>query len=704
MKTLQKSLVIVTVVALLVLPTLQTAYGGSGTYNPGTPDKLTLNVIFQYNEATFNPNPTWEAAFTRASKLLYNSTDGQVQIGTVNFINHCPGANSSADVQIQPGSGGASAHRPGLGTSGRSIFVYEDTHSLDQPTARGHFGIVHEIGHYVFALYDEYKDQFGTSTSCISPSSTVASIMDGGTTVQPNNQRTEWSIAAYATACQNTAQYQITGMTSWPWIAQYVNANYGTTLTIPTTYDISLPPGHQALNFNYRVCMVRSVVCLDRSGSMAGTKIATAQAGAKIFVDLNNQDDELGVSSYAATPSSDYAIALMTAVNKTAAKAAIDGLSADGYTNIGGGLQTSLDMITAQGDPVACEAIVLLSDGIHNTGTNPSTVIPALIARGVNVHTIGVGGDVNGAFLSNLASQTGGAYHFAPSTVGLAAHFNTAFALSCGGGGLINVVSEQIPADYEVLHTVDVDSYTAAGGEVTFILSWESGGDLDLYLRRPDKTTVTVYPYYDKDVVDHVKDDQSEMYRMRNPAVGGWMMIVRSNSGVPVSYDLQVNSSAASNVMVQTTTNEAFYSTSEPILVQTSVQAPKSIVTNGVTNSVTPTELYGERVVGADVNAEVLINEKVVGEITLYDDGLKSHGDAMPNDGVYSNYFGKTSAVGNYAFNVTVDNANGETAPPDEEFPGWVPSPVDPFTRKSLVTVFVSELMYQYLPNIFNKY
>jgi hypothetical protein len=206
-------------------------------------------------------------------------------------------------------------------------------------------------------------------------------------------------------------------------------------------------------------------------------------------------------------------------------------------------------------------------------------------------------------------------------------------------------------------------------------------------------------------VVNHVKDKQSEMYRMSDPAVGMWTMIVRSNSGVPVSYDLQVNSSAASNVMVQTTTNEAVYLPSYPILVQTSVQAPKSIVTNGVTTNVTPAELYGERVVGATVEAVVLIDEELVGKITLFDDGdLKSHGDAKSDDGEYSNYFGNTSAVGNYTFNVTVENEDGKTALPDEKTPPVMQSPVDPFTRKSLVTVFVAEPEFLYLPNIFNKY
>ena len=67
------------------------AFAGGGTYEGGDPDLLTLNVLFEFDtSANFDPNSSWEGAFNRASELLYNATDGQVQIGTVNFYNNCP--------------------------------------------------------------------------------------------------------------------------------------------------------------------------------------------------------------------------------------------------------------------------------------------------------------------------------------------------------------------------------------------------------------------------------------------------------------------------------------------------------------------------------------------------------------------------------------------------------------------------------------
>ncbi|MCK4303685.1 MAG: VWA domain-containing protein, partial [Candidatus Eisenbacteria sp.] len=565
MKNRRKLLVVVIVSGLLMVLATPVVQGGEGIYTEGTPDKLTLNAVFMYNETDFNPNTAWEGAFTRASQLLYNATEGQVQIGTVNLYNNCPEVHNKADVMINSGSGGASAHVGGLGTNGLHVYVYNDTHTQNVATARGQFGIVHEFGHYVFALYDEYKDTAGNSTSCISPTSTIASIMDGGTTVQPNNQRTEWSIPAYQANCSNTAQFQKRGMTCWPWIEDYVKKEYGATLTAPTAYDQSMPAGHQALTFNYYDCKVRAVVCLDRSGSMSGDKMTTAKAGGRLFVDLTRDTDELGVSSYADSPSVNYNIALMAAANKTAAKTAIDALSVTGSTNIGGGLLTSLTMITGQGDPVSNEVIILLSDGQHNTGTHPNDVIPALQARGVTVYTIGLGAGADAALMSSIASQTGGNYYFAAGTAGLQAHFNSIFT-DMRNDGMITKLSEDIAAGGTNTHTAYVDAYTTVAGETTFVLSWTSG-DLDLTLKRPDGTVVGDS---DADVTMHMKDTQSELYRMSNPATGDWTMVVTSN--VQTSYDLQVSSVSSSNVSVATTTDKESYTTAERILVQTSVQ------------------------------------------------------------------------------------------------------------------------------------
>ena len=354
---------------------------------------------------SFNPSTIWEESFTKASELLYNATDGQVQLGTIDFYNNCPEVAATADIVIEKGSGGASAHAGGLGTNGRHLYLKSDTHWKDEPGNRGYVGIVHELGHYVFSLLDSYIDKDGNPASCIAGSS-VASLMDAGTFVR--SERTEFALEANEDDCADTAQVQVRGETDWPWIVDYVSDTYGATLIAPAAYNQAMPADHQALTFNYFSCDLRSVIALDRSGSMDGAKLSTAKAGAKLYVDLAEATDSLGVSSFSSSASVDYGIDEMTDPNKALAKAAIDGLSATGSTSIGGGLRTSLNMITGEGDKVSNEVIVLLSDGRQNAGENPASVLPDLKDRGVAVYAIGIGADVDAGLLSNIANETGG--------------------------------------------------------------------------------------------------------------------------------------------------------------------------------------------------------------------------------------------------------------------------------------------------------
>lgn len=663
-------MVLIVLLVTLGLNSLE-ANAGGGTYTDGSPDLLTLNVLFEFDtSADFDPNSAWEGAFNRASELLFNATDGQVQIGTVNFYNNCPQVVDQADVVIQSGSGGASAHVGGLGGDGLHVYVYNDTHSQDVATARGQFGIVHEFGHYVFGLYDSYIDKDKNATSCIDDTSTVVSIMDGGTTVQPNNQRTEFTLPKDQASCNNTAQFQIRNMVDWPWIVQYVNDEYGATLTQPADYDTTMPAGHSAVTYNYIQCGLRAVICADASGSMSGIKIDTLRAGARLFVDLTSDGDELGVVAFGNSATVVYDMGLMTDSTRQSAKALISGILDGGGTNIGGGLQASLTMIQAQGDPVSNEVIILMSDGLHNGDIDPSQVIPNLIARGVSVFTIGLGTDADVAMLTSIASATGGDYYYASDVSVLTAHFNSIFA-DMRNDGAIAKVSGEIATDEMRSETVPIDNYTQQAGEATFVLSWDMG-DLDLTLRRPDGSTVGPS---DADVSLSVDEELSQLYRVVSPMAGNWTAQVQSNATY-TNFTLQVSSRASSQVSVITTTDRGFYLAGEPIQIQTSVSAPAQGRTEG-----TPVD-------GAQVTGRVFVNGVFKEDIAVYDDGDLAHGDYRTQDGVYSALYYPLEE-GNFTFEMTAVNTNGQTAPPNEEYPGFVPLPVDPFVRVSETTVFV---------------
>ena len=54
---------------------------------------------------------------------------------------------------------------------------------------RGQLGLVHEMGHFVFGILDEYLDKSGAKTAdafCVADNTGTSCIMDGGTTVAAN--------------------------------------------------------------------------------------------------------------------------------------------------------------------------------------------------------------------------------------------------------------------------------------------------------------------------------------------------------------------------------------------------------------------------------------------------------------------------------------------------------------------------------------
>ena len=58
--------------------------------------------------------------------------------------------------------------------------------------------------------------------------------------------------------------------------------------------------------------------------------------------------------------------------------------------------------------PAVSEAILLLSDGAQNTGTDPLSVLDDLKARGVRVYAVAIGADADAILLRQLAEETGG--------------------------------------------------------------------------------------------------------------------------------------------------------------------------------------------------------------------------------------------------------------------------------------------------------
>ncbi|HEX2959011.1 MAG TPA: VWA domain-containing protein, partial [Chitinispirillaceae bacterium] len=157
------------------------------------------------------------------------------------------------------------------------------------------------------------------------------------------------------------------------------------------------------------------MLVIDRSGSMYGLPISNARNSAQQFIDQMGSEDKAGVVSFSSYASKDYSLTALTDDERELIKKKINSISASGSTAIGSGLELALNNLQENGDKNSPQAIVLLSDGQHNTGKHPDKVIPSLQEKKIKVYTIGLGSYIDENLLRNTAEETDGMYFFTPT-------------------------------------------------------------------------------------------------------------------------------------------------------------------------------------------------------------------------------------------------------------------------------------------------
>ena len=157
---------------------------------------------------------------------------------------------------------------------------------------------------------------------------------------------------------------------------------------------------------------VRLVLALDTSGSMAGDKLAAAQASAAALVRALGPDDTFACIGFATRVTTLIAPTAMTAGGKSLAIAHLAHARAGGNTDLAGALLAALALA---GEGGAAGRVLLLTDGCPTEGVTDVGQIEAL-ARGARaaatLSTFGFGRDVNPLLLNALAETGRGNYTF----------------------------------------------------------------------------------------------------------------------------------------------------------------------------------------------------------------------------------------------------------------------------------------------------
>ncbi len=384
-----------------------------------------------------------------------------------------------------------------------------------------------------------------------------------------------------------------------------------------------------------------AVMVVDRSGSMTSdNKMAAAKNAGAAFVDMLNNDDYVGVASFATTASANYGLSKITGDPvRDAAITAIDGLVADGWTALGQGVQRGYDLLKAANHTDHDWTMVLLSDGYENEAPNWAAIESGI--TGVIVHTVALGEDANRTLLQSIAGAKGGSYFYvdtnppAPAprlaeplqalaspplavapTLGnrLADTYVSAGELSQGWQRLWEVSGRILEKEQPKL-TIPLG---AAMGPVVFTLNWEDSNDyLFLELTGPDGNKIV--PDQELRAATH------HQLRINKPPRGNWIATIIPETG-GVDYHLMVSGRA------ETTLHAAIGG--DP-------------TERGVGGSVPINAMLTDyrEIIGAKIVA--LVQGPGIGrQVQLFDDG--NHGDGEANDGWYAAPFADTNASGGY--------------------------------------------------------
>lgn len=144
-----------------------------------------------------------------------------------------------------------------------------------------------------------------------------------------------------------------------------------------------------------------TMLVLDRSGSMFGSKLQAAKNGATEFIDRLTTNDRCGLVSFANDVTLDEGLT----DDFDAAKTSVDSLNAGGGTDVGGGVQAARDELNNNGRSDATPVMVVLSNGLDNYGADPIAAADAAKNDGIRLITIAYGGTAAEDQLEAMASE-----------------------------------------------------------------------------------------------------------------------------------------------------------------------------------------------------------------------------------------------------------------------------------------------------------
>jgi len=205
------------------------------------------------------------------------------------------------------------------------------------------------------------------------------------------------------------------------------------------------------------------VLIIDKSSSMEGRKIELARLAAIGVVENLRDMDTVGVLIF--DNSFQWAVTIRKADDRNSIKRLISGITPDGGTQIAPALTEAYQKIL----PVNAvyKHIVLLTDGISEEGDS-MTLTKEAVANRVTISTVGLGQDVNRAFLEKVASSAEGKSYFLNDPAGLEQILLHDVQEHTGVTAVEKSIQPKVLKQAEILDGVGIETAPALHGYVRY--------------------------------------------------------------------------------------------------------------------------------------------------------------------------------------------------------------------------------------------
>jgi Mg-chelatase subunit ChlD len=202
---------------------------------------------------------------------------------------------------------------------------------------------------------------------------------------------------------------------------------------------------------------------IDKSSSMEGRKIELARLSAIGVVDHLQPTDSIGVLIF--DNSFQWAVPMRRAEDKSLIKRLISGIVPDGGTQIAPALAEAYRKVAPS--KATYKHIVLLTDGISEEGDSLDLAKQAAEHQ-VTISTVGLGQDVNRAYLEKVADVSGGKSYFLNEPRGLEQILLKDVQDYSGSTAVERPMTPVVDRQAEILEGLDMKSAPALQGYARF--------------------------------------------------------------------------------------------------------------------------------------------------------------------------------------------------------------------------------------------